>query len=434
MTRSRQLAVLVIAAALLTSACEAFEPSPGGSAAPGATPAGSVPPASGSIRTLAIAGFDSVAEGTYVRVVGLVSLPSSVTKVEGHYPLNLEDVASPGRDITAWVRVAATTPPPPNTMAELPSDYSSSDLLLTAEEGTALHDGDVVALTGIVKKGNSGSAYLDYVNRIEAAGETAGTGTPEPGTTATPAPRIVTIADFDAAADGEVVQVVGLIRTPGMASTFDNYCTLRLEDSTNPSRSISVEVRVSSASPPSPNMMADLPGSYKATDLLLTAEDGTAIHDGDGVALTGTVAKGSSGSASLDHVYRIEVAAVPLPKPVAVTFKTIKKQKADTLVRLTGRLDVGILTSCFGTCGIYLEDPASGASVLIEVTLGKKGERVPNTMWPLPSNYTRSSLRVIANDGRLLKGGVRVRVTGWITLGYKNRRQIDPVIRIDYAP
>ena len=180
--------------------------------------------------------------------------------------------------------------------------------------------------------------------------------------------------------------------------------------------------------------MAKLPSSYRATDLLLTAEDGTAIHDGDTVALSGTVTKGSSGTASLDRVFRIEVATASLPRPVAVNFKTIKKQKEGTLVRLTGRLDVGFLTSCYGTCGIYLEDPATGATVSIDVTLGTKNQRTPNTMWPLPSNYTRSSLRVIANDGRLLRGGTRVRVTGWITIGTNKVRRIDPVVRIDYAP
>jgi hypothetical protein len=219
-----------------------------------------------------------------------------------------------------------------------------------------------------------------------------------------------------------------------MTSTLDNYCSLHLEDATNPGRSISVDVRVSPDSPPSPNTMADLPSSYRATDLLLAAEDGTAIHDGDSVALSGTVAIGSSGTASLDRVFRIEVATASLPRPVAVNFKTIKKQKEGTLVRLAGRLDVGFLTSCYGTCGIFLEDPATGATVSIDVTLGTKNERTPNTMWPLPSNYTRTSLRVIANDGRLLRGGSRVRVTGWISIGTNKVRRIDPVIRIDYLP
>ena len=265
---------------------------------------------------------------------------------------------------------------------------------------------------------------------LPGASSEAGAG---PGASAVAAARMVTIADLGKAADGELVRVVGLIHAPGMTSTFGGYCGLELHDSTNPDRSVSVDIRVSSTTPPDRNAMAELPSSYRATDLLLTADDGTAIHDGDGVALTGTVSKGTTGVASLDRVSRIEAAVAPLPKPVAVTFKTIKKQKDGTLVRLTGRLDVGILTSCFGTCTIYLADP-SGATVPIDVTLGTKNVRTPNTMWPLPSSYTRSSLRVIANDGRLLKGAARVRVTGWVSVGSGGRRSIDPVIRIDYAP
>ena len=263
---------------------------------------------------------------------------------------------------------------------------------------------------------------------------TSATGTSAPGASPSAAPRTVTIADFDQAVDGERVRVVGIIRAPTMTSTFDNYCSLHLEDATNPGRSISVDVQVASSDPPSPNTMAELPSSYRATDLLVTAEDGTAIHDGDTVALSGTATKGSSGTLSLDRVFRIEVATASVPRPIAVNFKTIKKQKEGTLVRLTGRLDVGFLTSCYGTCGIFLEDPATGATVSIDVTLGTKNERIPNSMWPLPKNYTRSSLRVIANDGRLLRGGARVRVTGWITIGTKGVRRIDPVVRIDYAP
>ena len=246
--------------------------------------------------------------------------------------------------------------------------------------------------------------------------------------------RPVTIAEFDTIADGEVVRVVGLIRAPSMTTTYQGFCSLQLEDSTKPSRSITVEVAVSKTSPPSTNCMAELPESYRATDLLLTASDGTAIHDGDGVALTGTVSKGSYGTNRLEFVTRIDPAAAPLPAPIAVNFKTIKKQKADTLVRLTGRLDVGIFTMCSRTCPIYLEDPATGGTISIDVALGTKNQRIPNTMWPLGSNYSRSSLRVITNDGRLLKGGARVRVTGWIDISGNGKRGIDPVVRIDAAP
>jgi len=440
MTRLRPLVVLVLAAVLVTTGCAAFEPSPGGSVSPSG-PGSSATSAAGPV-TVAIADFDRSTAESIVRVVGLVSLPASVRKVEQHYPVRLEDRADPGLHVTAWIRVSDATPPAPNTMADLPSNYSSSDLLLTTEDGSAIHDGDTVALTGIVKKPESGSAYLDYVTRIEVAEGTAATGTPEPGATATAAPgptattapRDVTIADLGNAAEGETVRVVGLIRVPGSTRTAGGYCSIDLQDSTKPSRRVTVSIRVGTETSPPPNTMAPLGGFfYNAADLLLTAEDGTAVHDGDGVALTGTVAK-TGDVASLAEVTRIEVAKAPLPKAVAVTFTTIKKQKAGTFVRITGRLDVPFLTSCSTTCGIYLEDRATGASVRIEVVRGVKGKRVPNTMWPLPSNYRLSDLRVVANDGRVLKGGARVRVTGWIVVGSDKKRRIDPVIRIDYAP
>lgn len=431
MTRAQRLAVLALAAGLVTTSCQAFDPPPGGTVAP-SKPGSTVSASAAPITTL-IADFDRSAGGSIVRVVGLVGLASSVHKVDGHYPVSLEDRADPGHQVTAWIPVSDASPPAPNRMAELPSSYSSSDLLLTTDDGSAIHDGDTVALTGIVKSAN-GSAYLDYVTRIEAAEATAGTGSPEPAATATPAPTSVKIADFDDAEAESVVRVIGLIQAPGFTTTVNGHGSLYLQDATDPTREIKVWVPIGSGTPPPPNTMGDLPSGYKANDLVLAAEDGTVLHHGDAVALTGTVKTYTGGSTYLDDVTRIEVATLALPKPVAVNFATIKKQKAGTLVRLTGLLDVGVLTSCYETCGIYLEDPTTGVSVWIDVTLGRKDELVPNTMWPLPSNYTRGSLRVITNDGRLLKGGVRVRATGWIVVGSDNKRRIDPVIRIDEAP
>ena len=229
--------------------------------------------------------------------------------------------------------------------------------------------------------------------------------------------------------------VVGFIQAPGATATVSGVGALAFQDPTNPTRDITVWIPIGEGSPPPRNTMGDLPGTYKATDLVLTADDGMPLHHGDGVALTGIARRQSSGTVHLVGVTRIEAASPALPKVVSVTFTTIKKQKAGTLVRLTGKLDVGTLTTCYGTCTIYLEDPATGATVPIDVTLGKKNELVPNTMWPLPSDYSRSSLRVVANDGRMLKGGVRVRVTGWIQIASdKKTRHIDPVIRIDDAP
>ena len=435
MTRPRQLVVLVLAAALVASACEAFEATPRSSAGPGATSAASAPTASGSVTTVAIADFGRSADGSIVRVVGLVrSRSGTFIELDGHDPITLEDPTDPSLQITAWIPVSEADPPAPNTMARLGSLYTGSDLLLMTENGTTIREGDAVAVTGTVHNPADGNPHLDRVIRIEVAEETGEPGTPEPGETPTPAPQTVTIADFDKAADGAIVRVVGLIQAPGSTSTIDGHGSLHLQDPANPEGEITVWVPIGSGTPPPANTMGDLPSGYKATDLVLSAEDGTAIHHGDAVALTGTVVQRAGASSYLDYVTRIEVAEAPLPKPVAVSFKTIKKQKAGTLVKLTGRLDVGFLTSCFETCGIYLEDPASGATVSIHVTLGAKGERVPNTMWPLPSNYSRSSLRVIANDGRLLKGGARVRVTGWIEVGTDKKRRIDPVIRIDYMP
>ncbi|MCU0483391.1 MAG: hypothetical protein MUC54_03840 [Chloroflexi bacterium] len=430
MIRRRQLVALALGAALVLSACEAFDDGsgePGSSQAPGSTSS-----AGGQVPTVALDELDSVADGSAARIVGQVE-PWADETIDGHQAVRLTD-GGQGPGVVAWIPVSADDPPAPNTMAGLPAGFGSDDLLLTTHDGVTVKGGSgaVVALTGTVVRRGGGDGYLDYVTRIEVVEETGGTGTPAPGETGAPA-TTVTIADFDEAADGAVVRVVGLIRTPLMVSA-SRYARLNLQDATNPDRSISVYVLVSTASPPLPNTMERLPSSYTAADLLLTADDGSAIRDGDAVALSGTVAKDGGGAAALESVFLIEAAKAPLPKPVTVNFNSIKKQKAGTLVRLTGRLDVGILTSCFGTCTIYLEDPSTGATVPIDVTLGAKNERVPNTMWPLPSDYQRSDLRVVANDKRLVKGGARVRVTGWIEVGTDKKRRIDPVVRIDYVP
>lgn len=429
MTRARRLIVLVIGTALLLSACEAFDE--GSGASPGSSPGSSAGAGEGP-DTVALGDFSSASDGSAARIVGQVE-PWSDRTVDGHQAVRVTDSREPGAFVIAWIPVSASDPPAPNTMAALPGGFTAADLVLTAADGTVIRGdaGAVVALTGTVASA-AGDGYLDYVTRIESAGEPS-TGSPGPDETAVPPAPTMTIGELAKAADGATVRVVGLIRTPTMVSA-SRYTRLHLQDATNPDRYISVYILVSPSSPPAPNTMERLPSSYTAADLLLTADDGTAIHDGDAVALSGTVGRNSGGDVSLESVYLVETATAPLPKPVAVTFRTIKKQKAGTLVRLTGKLDVGVLTSCFGTCTIYLEDPASGASVPIDVTLGTKNEKVPNTMWPLPSDYSRSDLRVVANDKRVVKGGSRVRVTGWIRVGSNGKRRIDPVIRIDYVP
>lgn len=54
--------------------------------------------------------------------------------------------ASSRIDLTSVSSAASRSPPAPNTMAELTSGYSSSDLLLTAGDGTGVDSGDAEAI------------------------------------------------------------------------------------------------------------------------------------------------------------------------------------------------------------------------------------------------------------------------------------------------
>jgi hypothetical protein len=120
----------------------------------------------------------------------------------------------------------------------------------------------------------------------------------------------VEIATFDEAADGEVVRVVGKISTGSGSATIGGYGALILiETGCAECNTIWVYVRIGSGTPPPPNSMSELPSFFKKTDLVLTAEDGTVLHTGDAVALTGTVKQEQGLPAELDHVTRIEVAS-----------------------------------------------------------------------------------------------------------------------------
>lgn len=259
----------------------------------------------------------------------------------------------------------------------------------------------------------------------------AETSTPAP--TATPVPLTVTFADLEGTAAGTRVRLVGRIRL-GSFTSCRLTCQLYLADPAKPGDEIVVEVAVGEQDPPEPNTMASLPSSYATEDLLVTADDGSTIRSGDIVALTGELDFSSVGNPYLPSVQRVEPATATLPKPVAVTFTTITKQKQGAFVRLTGKLAVPFLVSCYGgTCGLYLADPKSSSrTVMIEVTLGTKGDRMPNTMWPLPDNFKNSDLRVIAADGTVLRAGAVVKVTGWIDrYGDGNKKvSIDPIDEI----
>ena len=274
----------------------------------------------------------------------------------------------------------------------------------------------------------------------------SGSGTPAPGLestapvetstpvpTVTPAPLAVTFADLKGTAAGTRVRLVGRIRL-GSFTSCGLTCQLYLADPAKPADEIVVEVAVGEKDPPEPNTMASLPSSYATTDLLVTTDDGSTVRSGDIVALTGELDFSSVGNPYLPSVERVEPATATLPKPVAVTFTTITKQKEGTFVRITGKLAVPFLVSCYGgTCGLYLEDPkASSRTVMIEVVLGTKDVRTPNTMWPLPDNFKDSNLRVIAADGTILRAGALVKVTGWIDrYGDGNKKfSIDPVHEI----
>jgi hypothetical protein len=56
--------------------------------------------------------------------------------------------------------------------------------------------------------------------------------------------------------------------------------------------------------------------------------------------------------------------------------------------------------------------------------------RTPNTMWPLPHDYSDKDLRLVADDGSLVTYGSRIRVIGFVRVTSAGDRSIR-VIRID---
>ena len=263
-----------------------------------------------------------------------------------------------------------------------------------------------------------------------ATGSVRASSPPDLSPSPIPTPREVTFAELAGLADGQVVRVVGTIRVPSFTSCT-SWCVLELVNSASPDDDMLVSIRVGTGSSPEANTMAALPVSYSDDDLLITADDGTTVRSGDGVALTGVLAVSDTGTQRLTSIGRVEAARAPLPTPLKVTFITITKQKNRSLVAITGSLATGFLVTCLsGRCGLDLEDPTGKrSSVSIEVVRGTKGELRPNTMWPLPSSFRASDLRVVAADGSIVRAGGRVRVTGWLRLS-SGRATLDPVVSI----
>jgi len=257
----------------------------------------------------------------------------------------------------------------------------------------------------------------------------------EPAATPIPVARTITIRELgETARDGEFVRIVGLV---GEDSTcYAILCDLTIHDAMYPvdaryGHSTTAGTPVSKTVPPAPNTGAS--GDPAGRPVVLAAEDGTAIRVGEGVALTGRVSRDLN-DAHIYGVARIEAVKVPRPKPVAVTFKTLPKQEDETYVSMTGDVATGgLATWCNGSCDLRLFSPKSDALAEIEVSVGEKDARTPNTMWPLPNHYSDKDLRLVANDGSLLTYGSRIRVTGFVRVTSAGDRSIR-VIRIDKVP
>jgi hypothetical protein len=295
---SRRVMLVVVAAALVASACsEAFEGPPDGSPGAGATihptqvagetPAASPTPASSPV-TVALGELPSEGDRLVpVRVLGWIETGGSVLCGGGTCLIDLVDPRDPRTDVN--LELATDASGVPNTMPPLGSGYREADLRVTTDDGATLYAGDFAWVTGMWNPGRS-TLTADVVMRGSAPKQTAVTSS---------------IAQLRSRKPGTLVKVTGRLDTPFLLSCAGGTCNLYLEDVKNASRSVRIEVRLGPSKGSRPNTMRPLGDNFRASQLRVFDLKTRVCRAGERVNIVGWVYRNDDGTPYIDPVMTI---------------------------------------------------------------------------------------------------------------------------------
>jgi len=291
----RRLVVLVVAVALACAACaEAFEPPPDGGAAtfappatdpqtPSPAPTPEPSPVETAVSELPTDGDDFLP----VKVLGWIQTGGSVLCGGGTCMIDFVDPKNPRESVT--IEVATDADGAPGTMQALDSGYSESDLALVPDSGTVLHAGDYAWVTGSWDP----SRHTLHPDRIERAVA------PKLKTTTS------TIAQLRTRKPGTLVKVTGRLDTPFLLSCWTGTCNLYLQDLTDPSRTVKIEVLLGPETGARPNTMRPLGDDFTNSQLRVFDTKKKVCRYGERVAVVGWVYRDEDGKPYIDPVRTI---------------------------------------------------------------------------------------------------------------------------------
>ena len=207
------------------------------------------------------------------------------------------------------------------------------------------------------------------------------------------------------------VTVTGKIRTSATSLCLNNRCNLRLLDD----QYLTVKLSLGTG----PNTMDKLPMSYSDKDLMIRAFDGQVVKHNYTVRLTGIIEYTKLPTPTPDSKVTPEPDAVGLCSLIVTRIESLMSPEAlepenmsiaeaeencadleerQQIVRIRGKLQLHypVQLCSGGTCSLSFYD--SSASITAKVRTGGG----PNSMSPLPKNWSLSDLKVRDKNGSLV--------------------------------